>query len=155
MIISGTNDSVAQICADPHNKYANVYGTDMYTTGTHTWQVRVRGDEMNTGYMLVGVATLPQGDIDNSTKVFSGRGTGWDGDGVAFSNHAGQYGTARTAAWQDGDILTFTFDCDAGTLQLHVQRTGERKVITDIDIQGKQFYFFVSIWYKYRQVEIP
>ena len=154
MIISGTNDSVAQICADPHNKYANVYGTDMYTTGTHTWQVRVRGDQMDTGYMVIGVATLPQGDIDNSAIMCYERGTCWNCNGVALSKHAGQYGRARTAAWQNGDILTFTFDCDAGTLQLHVQRTGEREAITEIEVQGKQFYFCVSIWDRYRRVEI-
>ena len=101
--------------------------------------------QMNKGCMLVGVTTLRQGDIDNSSKVCSERGTGWNCTGDAFSRHAGQCGTARTAAWQDGDILTFTFDCDAGTLQLHVQRTGEHKVITHIDGKGKQFYFCVSI----------
>ena len=136
----------------------NVYGTVAYTSGVHTWSVKVTGSELNQGHMFIGVAPLPpDGQVDDSKDYALKYGACWNSHRYPNCNLQGGRTAkcGRTGRWEDGDILTFTLDYDGGSLELCIQRTGERKSISGFDPQGKALFFCVTIWDKLdRMVEI-
>ena len=148
MIISGTNDRIAQVSGNAQGKYANVYGTLVYTTGQHTWRVRVHGDLLESDVLVMGVATLPESGITNDDWLCYTYGTGVTSNGYAFGSSQVKYRTE--AAWWDGLILEFTFDYDHGTLSVKrdLRHSG-------MNVKGKQLYFCVTMSAsRFRQIEI-
>ena len=156
MKITGSTENIASL-SGTSGSYANAYGTVAYTSGVHTCSVKVTGSNLNSGCMLIGVATLPpDGQVDDSKQYAYKYGAGWNRPGNPYCNlQGGHTENAGTGPWEDGDILTFTLDYDGGSLELCIQPTGERKSICGFDPQGKALYFCVTIWHKRdRMVEI-
>eukprot|EP00117_Sycon_ciliatum_P006281 scpid51555/ scgid9891/ len=153
MVVSGPNDTIAQLRANAKG-IGNVYGSAAYTAGTHTWSIKVSGESLQRGMLCCGVATLPDGPVSTSHWLCTKLGTGWNSKGTSFSKHGAHHRDAQMGPWQDGDVLIFTLDCAAGTLQLHVERTGERRTITRLHSRCKPLYFCITAWEKQRRVEI-
>eukprot|EP00117_Sycon_ciliatum_P050092 scpid23158/ scgid4539/ E3 ubiquitin-protein ligase TRIM56; Tripartite motif-containing protein 56 len=156
MKITGSTENIASL-SGTGGRNGNVYGTVAYTSGVHTWSVKVTGSELNEGCMYIGVATLPpDGQVDDSKRCAYNYGAGWNQPrSPNCFLQGGLTENARTGPWEDGDILTFTLDYDGGSLELCIQRTGERKSICGFDPQGKALFFCVTIWDKLdRMVEI-
>ena len=156
MKITGSTENIASM-SGTSGIYASVYGTVAYTSGVHTWSVKFTGSSLDSGFMYIGVATLPPGgQMDDSKYCAYEYGAGWNNHHHPYCNlQGGCRENARTGPWEDGDILTFTLDYDGGSLELCIQRTGERKSICGFDPQGKALFFCVNIWEKKdRMVEI-
>ena len=156
MKITGSTENIASL-SGTGGRNGNVYGTVAYTSGVHTWSVKVTGSELNQGYMYIGVATLPpDGQMDDSRYCARDYGACWNYHCSPYCKlQGGRRENAKTGPWEDGDILTFTLDYDGGSLELCIQRTGERKSICGFDPRGKALFFCVAIWSKQdRMVEI-
>eukprot|EP00117_Sycon_ciliatum_P015775 scpid46827/ scgid15494/ len=147
MHVSGCNNSIVSRDETSADGKGLVYGTVGYTAGVHTWSLKVSGEQLIDGGMCTGVALVPGGRLIDP-------GTGWHCSGSSFCQRGGRRRDTGTQPWQDGDILTFTLDYDAGSLELHVQRTDERRTISGMTMSGSTFYIFVSMWSVFRQVEI-
>ena len=156
MKITGSTENIASL-SGTGGYLGNVYGTVAYTLGVHTWSVKVTGSGLNSGCMHIGVAPRPpDGQVDDSKTYAYEYGGGWNQPRSPSCNlQGGRTENAPTGPWEDGDILTFTLDYDGGSLELCIQRTGERKSICGFDPQGKALYFCVTIWHMQdRMVEI-
>ncbi|XP_065183757.1 E3 ubiquitin-protein ligase TRIM45-like [Sycon ciliatum] len=142
-------------CAQGHGY---VYGTEAYSTGVHIFSLKVSGQELNLGYMQIGVAEFPpQGEISNSVSICHRYGAGWARPEYQFRRHLKyEGGNSKTSPWINGEVLTFTVDCDANSLQLCLPRTGERREIKGLDVLAKPLYLCVNInhYRKDRMVEI-
>ena len=112
---------------------ASVAANDGYTTDRHTWKVKIHDTRGYAADMCFGVCALPGDANYYGTNSFFGSKTyySWDGDGSSFANC--NYGGSNCSKFKDGDTATLTLDCDQKTLQIHHQRTGERRTIPNVN----------------------
>ena len=156
MKITGSTENIASL-SGAGGANGNVYGTVAYTSGVHTCSVKVTGRKLTSGHIGIGVATLPpDGPMLDSKQYAYDYGVGWIQPHSPYCNlQGGHIALAGTRSWHSGDILTFTLDYDRRSLELCIQRTGERNSICGFDPQGKALYFCVTICNKRdRKVEI-
>ena len=126
-----------------HGATANVLASEGYTDGRHEWSVKVIKGTVNGHGLAAGVTSKPSHGNYSSTDGFFGRkATGqcfWNTHGTAYQfqpHAAAQQNCAKSSRMgkvHDGDLLTFTLDCDVHTLQCVNKRTSEAKTMTGID----------------------
>ena len=80
------------------------------------------------GGAVVGVSK----PLDNYNKTWLLCATGYYWSTGTQTNHS-------TIYWVDGGVMAFTLDCGARTLEMHLQRTGERSVQRDLDFSQPLF----------------
>ena len=139
-IILSDNNRIATRgpCADAP---INVLATVGYTSGRHRWSVRVLRSIAASMAVIFGVTSSRSdghysGDEGFFVENISCR-AGWNAYGSAHRSQPSDLfsrdDSSRMKRVLDGDILAFTLDCDAHTLQCLNQRTAEAKEITGID----------------------
>ena len=113
--------------------WASVAANDGYTTGRHTWKVKIHKTQRNAGYMYFGVCPLPDdGNYDGTYYFFNSETNySWQGDGYSVAN--GECSDVDCSEFKDGDTATLTLDCEQKTLQIHHQRTDERRTISNVN----------------------
>ena len=113
--------------------YASVAANDGYTTGRHTWKVKLHNTQAIGSNMYFGVCALPgDGNYDGTCRFFDKkRNYSWGDDGRSFTN--GNYAGANCSDFKYGDTATLTLDCEQKTLQIHHQRRNERRVIPNVN----------------------
>ena len=114
-------------------RWASVATNDGYTTGLHTWKVKIHKMQGNTSNMFFGVCAPPDdGNYDGTNRFFNIKTTySWNGMGWPFVN--GECSGAICSKFKDGDTATLTLDCEQKTLQIHHQRTDERRTIPNVN----------------------
>ena len=119
-----------------------------YVAGCHEWSVRVIEGIIDGGSLVVGVTTVPSDGNYNSTRsFFGGKATGqrsWNSHGTAYKHQPTspfyiRDESADMRKVSNGDVLVFTLDCDARTLQCLNQLTQEAKMFTEIDCSQPLF----------------
>ena len=133
--------------------WASVAANDGYTTGRHTWNVKIHKTQGNAGYMYFGVCDLPDdGNCDGTDYFFHNkRNYSWGDDGRSIAN--GNYSGVNFSELKDGDTATLTLDCEQKTLQIHHQRTDERRTIPNVNC-GKPLYPAICMFKPGRRAEI-
>ena len=133
-----------------------------YVAGCHEWSVRVIEGTINRIGVLFGVTTVPSdGNYNSTLSFFGGKSTGrrsWNSYGGAHKyQHTSPFYTRDKSAdmqkVRDGDVLVYTLDCDARTLQCLNQRTQEVKMFTEIDC-SQPLYPAVVLFKEGHSVEI-
>ena len=118
------------------------FASNGYVAGCHEWSVRVIESIIDGYGVVVGVTTVPSdGNYNSTLPCFGGKATGektWNAHGLAnkYQPTFPFFTRDESADMQkvrDGDVLVFTLDCDARTLQCLNQRTQEAKMFTEID----------------------
>ena len=104
-----------------------------YTTGQHSWNVRVCKGRVRRRGLAIGVTVLPATGEYNRSGVFfkSGQYYCWDTNGFSLVRSSGNINDGPVM--QDGDTVTLTLDCGNATLELHHHRTNTRHTLTDVD----------------------
>ena len=130
--------------------WASVAASDGYTTGRHTWKVKIR---YTRGNMFFGVCSLPGGGNYDGPRLFFDNKTNysWDGDGQSLVN--GYSDDANCSEFKDGDTATLTLDCEQRTLQIHHQRTDERRTIPNVNCD-KPLYPAICLAFPGQRAEI-
>eukprot|EP00117_Sycon_ciliatum_P039275 scpid30320/ scgid29053/ len=135
-------------------QFSNVLSTVGISSGVHSWKVRVFGTEIGSGGYGLGVSTLPATDGYREAVHLGKTGYYWWSDSHTHGLAAGQRDAAKTSPWENGDLITFTLDCDAKSVQLYLHRTGETKTLTGVDGDGKPLYFYACLCRPNRSLEI-
>ena len=119
--------------------YASVAANDGYTTGRHTWKVKLHKTYGGASHMCFGVCDLPRRrKYEGSYRFFENKTNySWDGDGQSLVN--GYSDGANCSEFKDGDTATLTLDCEQRTLQIHHQRTDERRIIPNVNCDKPLF----------------
>ena len=133
--------------------WASVAANHGYTTGRHTWKVKIPTTQSGDGNMFFGVCALPDdGHYDDTNFFFnSKRNYSWDTHGQSAAN--GKYTGDNCRKIKDGDTATLTLDCEQKTLQIHHQRTHERLTIPDVNCD-KLLYPAISMYEPGQRAEI-
>ena len=162
IVLSNNNQVVTRGAGTGTPYYCNVLAADGYITGRHEWAVRVIKGTIGEGFAAVGVASAPSDGNYTSDKAFFGKKATewrtWNAHGLAFKCQPTDplYTRDESATMQkvlDGDVLEFTLNCDAGSLQCLNQRTQEVKEMTGIDC-SQHLYPAVSLSRIGQSVEI-
>ena len=117
-------------------EWASVAANDGYTTGRHTWKVKLHNtQEIDISYMYFGVCTLPDdGNYDDTYRFFDDmKNYYWGCNGHAQAFVIRECAGANCSEFKDGDTATLTLDCEQKTLQIHHQRTDERRTIPNVN----------------------
>ena len=112
----------------------NVMAAEGYTEGKHRWAIRIV-EATTSGQLAAGVSVVPtNGDYSTTSAFFHLRRTHyWWDDGDAYSGIDGRATQhPKGARWKTGDDIEFTLDCGRQTLELHLRRTGERWIISNV-----------------------
>ena len=119
--------------------YASVAANNGYTTGLHTWKIKLHKTYGGASHMCFGVCALPRRRKYESSYLFFDNKTNysWDGDGQSLVN--GYSDGANCSEFKDGDTATLTLDCEQRTLQIHHQRTDERRIIPNVNCDKPLF----------------
>ena len=119
------NNKVARCTS---NDYECAAAEDGYVCGRHQWFVKVPA----TMFYYAGVCRIPSDGKFCKGQFFSQISYSWNMDGHAYqgSKSVTQH---DMIAWKIDDIVLFTLDCDSRTLECRCERTGERKMMTDLD----------------------
>ena len=140
-IVLSNNNRIATRGPDEACIYT-VLTSNGYVAGCHEWSVRVIEGIINGKGVAVCVTTVPSDGNYNSTLLFFGGkatgGRGWNAHGLAIKYQPTSpfYTRDESAGMQkvcNGDVLVFTLDCDARTLQCLNQRTQQAAKFTEID----------------------
>ena len=112
--------------------FASVAANNGYTTGRYTWKVKIHNTQGNASNMYFGVCPLPGDGNYDGTDHFFDRDTNysWDGHGRSIVNSG--YSGGSCSKFKEGDTATLTLDCEQKTLQIHHQRTDERRTIPNV-----------------------
>ena len=108
----------------PSGRCATAVARDGYTKGRHAWRAKINSTAQGCAF---GLAMLPSSDDSNRTDLNLYR-YGWYSSGGCFAYP--QTRTDECHAFKEGDVATFTLDCELKTLEMHHHRTGERRFIT-------------------------
>ena len=121
-----------------------------YTTGVHQWSVRVHVCRVagDSSYLAAGVCAAA-GSRSYVGVEFPRPCFYWRSDGIAVGGSS----RGNSAAWANGDLVTFTLNCDSKTLQLHCNRTGEQCVIERVE-WSKPLYPAIYLYYRGHQAEV-
>ena len=113
--------------------WASVAANDGNTTGRHTWKVKLHNTHAIGGNMYFGVCALPgDGNYDSSNFFYDNKTNySWRVDGQSIAK--GHYSGTNCSEFKDGDTATLTLDCEQKTLQIHHQRTDERRTIPNVN----------------------
>ena len=133
-----------------------------YVAGCHEWSFRVIEGLIDGSSLFVGVTTVPSdGNYSSTLSIFGGKTTGsrgWNTTGAALKDKPTSpfYTLDKSVDMPNvcnGDILVFTLDCDARTLQCLNQRTQEAGMFTEIDC-SQPLYPAVMLFDEGHSVEI-
>ena len=104
-----------------------------YTTGKHSWNVRVCKGRVRRRGLAIGVTVLPAtGDYNGSGRFFdTDHHYYWYTNGHSRARPSGQINHCQKM--ENGDTVTLTLDCDNATLELHHHRTNMRHTVTEVD----------------------
>ena len=123
-------------------RFGNVVGAYGFTKGVHAWTVRLTQCWSGGNSVGVGIASVPRNGDYSSTKAFFGEESQnrywWWGTGLARKNGE-SVSSAQMMKWKNGDTLQLTVDCGAKSLQCINSRSGEQKVIENIDTSVQLF----------------
>ena len=104
-----------------------------YTTGKHSWNVRVCKGWARGRRLAIGVTGLPPNEDYNQMGDFFGscHFCCWYTNGHCYARPAGEVDECEPI--EGGDTVTLTLDCDNATLELHLHRTDRRHTTTGVD----------------------
>ena len=132
--------------------WASVAANDGYTTGRHTWKIKIHKTYGGANYMFFGVCALPDGNYEDCRLFFNNKTNySWNGMGRSVVN--GAYSGADCSEFKDGDTATLTLDCEQKTLQIHNQRTDERRTIPSVNCD-KPLYPAICMYERGQRAEI-
>ena len=105
-----------------------------------TWSVKISGAEIYLGALQLGLSDTVDlrnsGRYDITMSYSSGR--------VHCGYSCKVQGGIQGVTFQDGDVLKFKHDRDAGTFELRVERTGEHRCIVYPTTRNRILHFFVQ-----------
>ena len=147
------NSRMAACTGDTPKGWASVAARKGYKAGRHTWNVKLHNVFAGGPVICFGVCPLPDtGNYDSPDHFFSSKPNYcWHSNGWPFINGDGKEQDVRK--FVSGDVATLTLDCEQKTLELHHQRTGERRVVRDVNCD-KALYPAVGMYCPGHQVEI-
>ena len=125
--ISGKND--VAVYTGNGSAWASVAANQGYTTGHHTWKIKLRSTEPEWT-LLFGVCALPGHDNYDSTMEFFGTQAHYFW--ADFDLHDFIY-CSTGHKFRNGDTATLTLDCEQKTLEAHHHRTDERRIIPTVN----------------------
>ena len=132
------------------------YSSAPYTAGVHTWLVKVSGSDIYQGNLNLGVSS--QREICNDRQYANYRNeVAYYSSGAINCAYGGRVQEGlQGLTFQDGDVLKFKLDHDVGSFELHVERNGEHRCISGMQITDMALYFFVDAYHTREgmQVEI-
>ena len=161
-VLSSNNRVVTRSPEGPQHVYCHAVATEGYTNGRHEWAVRVVKGAVRNKAVAIGVTSAPSDCNYNSDgDDFFKKTTGlrlWSTHGSALKYQPTfpfitWFKSADMQIVLDGDVLVFTLDCDALTLQCLNQDTQEAAKFTDIDC-SRPLYPAVFMYRKGQSVEI-
>ena len=116
------------------DSWASVAANDGYTTGRHTWKFKIHKTQGGADmYMLFGVCALPDDGNYDGTDFFYCNKTNYSWNGMGRSVVNCVCSGANCSEFKNGDTATLTLDCEQKTLQIHHQRTDERRTIPNVN----------------------
>ena len=151
-ITMSDNNHVATHTGDDGYHSASVAASQGYTTGRHSWNVKLHNAFAGGSVMYFGVCALPDtGNYNTTNFFFSKPFYYWCTDGYIYAN--GSWNRQDCREFKDGDVAMLTLDCQQKTLELHHHRTDERRVIRDVNCD-KALYPALCMYCKGHQAEI-
>ena len=132
-LVTVSNNKMTATHTGTEDGYVGVAALHGYTTGKHSWNVRVCKGTVRGRVLAIGVTVLPgTGDYNRSGPFFeTEHHYYWCTSGVSRARPSGQVN--HCPEMQDGDTVTLTLDCDNATLELHHHPTNKRHTITGVD----------------------
>ena len=160
-VLSSNNHVVTRGPGGPQRASCHAVATEGYTTGRHEWAVRVIKGAVRNKDVGIGVISAPSDGNCYSDDVFYQKITDWrcwltGGSAFKYQPTAPFLTCDESAGMRrvrNGDVLVFTLNCDARTLQCLNQRTQETKKFTDINC-SKPLYPSVYMLVEGQSVEI-
>ena len=113
---------------------ANVTTTEGYTTGIHQWSVKLLKLDFHW-FAGAGVSVLPQDGDYSTTSQFFGRHRAyywWDNGYSHHCENSNEKLGEKCSECKEGDVMTFTLDCEQRTLHVLISRTGESATLKDL-----------------------
>ena len=162
IVLSSNNRVVTRGPGGPQRASCHAVAKEGYTTGRHEWAVRVVKGTVHDDGLAIGVISAPSdGNYNSDDDDFYQKITDWrcwftQGAAVKLQTTAPFVTRDESSGMQrvrDGDVLVFTLDCDARTLQCLNQRTQETKKFTEINC-SKPLYPSVYMDVEGQSVEI-
>ena len=137
--ITLSNDNLTATYTGAEDARVSVASQDGYTTGKHSWNVRVCNGNAGGYCLAFGVTGLsPCRNYDKHGSFFgSDYHYIWYTNGSCSATPAGQ--RAKCPRIEDGGTATLTLDCENSTLELHIHRTGAQYTITGMDCTQRLF----------------
>ena len=162
IVLSSNNHVVTRGPGGRQGAPCHAVATEGYTTGRHEWAVRVIIGDVRNSFVGIGVMSAPSdGNYNSENDSFYQEITDWRcwltlGSAFKYQPTAPFLTCDESAGMRgvrNGDVLVFTLNCDARTLQCLNQRTQETKKFTDINC-SKPLYPSVYMLVEGQSVEI-
>ena len=110
-----------------------------FSSGRHSWRVRVDGVNASLDYLLLGVAKRPLSS--GLAGVASLTALGWTSKAQSFVRGATKHATID--AWHDGDIIVLEVDCEQNKVSMTNSQTGSTSTINGGVHGGVVPYFYM------------
>eukprot|EP00117_Sycon_ciliatum_P004357 scpid76828/ scgid5097/ len=105
--------------------------------------MKVSGSEIHQSRLRLGVCTdIRYCHFHDTNNYYPYYGSGLIHCGTVFGGTV--QGGLHGIKFQDGDVLKFKLDHDVGSFELHVERTGEHRCISGMQITDMALYFFAD-----------
>ena len=138
------NNMTARHTQGRRHAWRSVCGADIYRSGTV--EIGIRLDNMPNSEVMIFLCNSTNPQLDNVQQDNTAHG--WYGS----TDGAGNWrGTQLGQAWQTGDIIRLSLDCDHHTLTGRHERTGATQTLSNVT---GDLYLYVSLYYLGQQVTI-
>ena len=131
--VTVSNNNMTATHTGTEDCWGGVVAVHGYTTGKHSWNVRVCQGKVRGYGLAIGVTAIPATGDYNRNDIFfkTGHYCCWGTGGISRARPSGQQ--SNCPEMQDGDTFTLTLDCDNTTLELHHHRTNKRHTVTEVN----------------------